>query len=278
VSGGYTVYLTGNFVVPEGEPSDIYDSDEEEDEEDEEDYLSDELLDDEEDELDTLEMPRIAEVDTDDEEVPKLVQSKAGKKGKNKRAAEDLDDEPASLDDMMAKNSKPSSAVNGEPKLSKKQLKKQKNNAGEAVAAAATTKEEPGKDKKSVQFAKNLEQGPTGKAKDKAKDMKKEVKSESNAKDKSKSNADDKSKSKSNADDKSKSKSSSEDKSKSNSEDKTKSNSEDKSKPALGVKVVNGVKIDDKKLGKGPGAKKGDRVAMRYIGKLTDGKVFDCKL
>ena len=33
--------------------------------------------------------------------------------------------------------------------------------------------------------------------------------------------------------------------------------------------------IDDKKLGTGPAAKKGDRVGMRYIGKLKDGKVFD---
>jgi hypothetical protein len=39
---------------------------------------------------------------------------------------------------------------------------------------------------------------------------------------------------------------------------------------------VKGVTVDDKKLGTGPAAKKGDRVSMRYIGKLTDGKVFDC--
>ena len=48
-------------------------------------------------------------------------------------------------------------------------------------------------------------------------------------------------------------------------------------KAALGPKTVNGVKIDDKKLGNGQVCKKGDRVGMRYIGKLTDGKVFDCK-
>jgi FK506-binding nuclear protein len=45
----------------------------------------------------------------------------------------------------------------------------------------------------------------------------------------------------------------------------------------LGVKEVQGVKIDDKKLGKGPAAKSGNTVAMRYIGKFEDGKVFDCK-
>lgn len=47
-------------------------------------------------------------------------------------------------------------------------------------------------------------------------------------------------------------------------------------KAALGVKVVQGVTIDDKKLGTGPAAKPGDRVSMRYIGKLQkDNKVFD---
>ena len=50
-----------------------------------------------------------------------------------------------------------------------------------------------------------------------------------------------------------------------------------KPKPTLGVKKVQGVTVDDKKLGSGPVAKKGDRVEMRYIGKLKDGKVFDCK-
>jgi len=50
----------------------------------------------------------------------------------------------------------------------------------------------------------------------------------------------------------------------------------DGSKTVLGVKKVQGVTIDDKKLGAGPAAKSGDRVSMRYIGKLEkDGKVFD---
>jgi FK506-binding nuclear protein len=43
-----------------------------------------------------------------------------------------------------------------------------------------------------------------------------------------------------------------------------------------GPRVVQGVTIDDKKLGSGPAAKAGDKVGMRYIGKLEkDGKVFD---
>jgi FK506-binding nuclear protein len=48
----------------------------------------------------------------------------------------------------------------------------------------------------------------------------------------------------------------------------------DKEKPK-GARVVQGVTIDDRKIGTGPAAKKGDRVGMRYIGKFLDGKVFD---
>jgi FK506-binding nuclear protein len=49
-------------------------------------------------------------------------------------------------------------------------------------------------------------------------------------------------------------------------------------KPAAkGPRNVSGVTVDDKREGKGKAAKKGDRVEMRYIGKLMNGKVFDCK-
>ncbi|PSK46217.1 FK506-binding protein 4 [Elsinoe australis] len=45
---------------------------------------------------------------------------------------------------------------------------------------------------------------------------------------------------------------------------------------ATGPRVVGGVTVDVKKVGEGDEAKKGDRVGMRYIGKLQkDGKVFD---
>ena len=147
----------------------------------------------------------------------------------------------------MAKSLKPAQpATNGEVKLSKKQLKKLKNNAGKAVEAAIEnkdikkeekkkdTKEElasPKVDKK-VQFAKNLEQGPANGLKDQKADTKADSKPE------------------------------------------TKKDS-DKPKASLGVKTIQGVKIDDKKLGSGPAAKKGNKVGMRYIGKLEDGQVFD---
>ncbi|KAI8684118.1 FK506-binding protein [Fusarium keratoplasticum] len=141
VTGTHTVYLTGNYIM---------DDDDDEDDEDEDDYdLDPEELDyelggedsDESDELDGLEDPRIQEVDSDEEEAPKLVPVK---KGKNKRSAEEATE---GLDELMAKD---------DAKLSKKQQKKLKNNKGEAVAA------EDKKDAKKVQFAKNLEQGPTG--------------------------------------------------------------------------------------------------------------------
>ena len=58
---------------------------------------------------------------------------------------------------------------------------------------------------------------------------------------------------------------------------KDKAGDKDKAKqPTLGVKTVQGVTVDDKKLGTGQAAKSGDRVSMRYIGKLKDNnKVFD---
>ena len=240
VSGTHAIYLTGNYVIPADDGHnhghEIYDGEDDDDEDYDLSPDEDELdEDDESDELDALEDPRITEADSDDEEeAPKLIKNeKAPKKGKNKRAAEESDDEPANLDDIMAKSLKPAEpTTNIEPKLSKKQLKKLKNNAGEAVAAAVDNKivnkegtsvnDSPGtKGDKKVQFAKNLEQGPSG-------ETKSEGKKEGG-----------------------------------------------KTTASLGVKVVDGVKIDDKKLGKGPAAKKGDRIGMRYIGKLKDGKVFD---
>lgn len=274
VSGTHTIYLTGNYVVPadngHNHEHELYDGEDEEDDYDmspDEDELED---DEESDELDTLEDPRITEVASEDEgEPPELVKrdevakkEEPAKKGKNKRAREESEDEkdvPASLDDIMAKSLKPAEpTTNGETKLSKKQLKKLKNNAGKAVEAAVENKEvkkenkdvnkedrevkkedtvakdSPLKGDKKVQFAKNLEQGPASSPETPKRDN----------------------------------------------QDKTNSDlkkEEGKPKASLGVKIVQGVKIDDKKLGTGPAAKKGSKVGMRYIGKLKDGKVFDCK-
>ncbi|KAI2742894.1 hypothetical protein DTO013E5_5017 [Penicillium roqueforti] len=225
VTGNHTVFLTGNYVIGLDEHNHDHDHDEEEDDYDlspDEDELDMEDLlamqdGDESDDLDDIEDPRITEVESEDE-APKLVESK---KGKNKRAAED----EVSLDDLMAKANKANKAKSTkaeEPALTKAQQKKLKKNNGDAAAVEPkkdAKKEDKKDDKKEaktdkkVQFAKNLEQGPTP--------------------------------------------------------------SGDKPTGTLGVKEIRGVKMDDKKLGKGVAAKSGNTVAMRYIGKLEDGKVFD---
>lgn len=179
-----------------------------EEEEDDYDYSPDELdyamgeeaSDDESDELDDIDNPRVTEVESEDE-APKLVVADS-KKGKNKRAAEETAE---SLDDLITKST--------DAKLSKKQQKKLKNNKGEAVVA-----EDAKKDAKKVQFAKNLEQGPTGSEKTKQ-----------------------------------------------------------AAKPSVGVKVVQGVTIDDRTVGTGRSVKNGDTVGVRYIGKLANGQQFDGK-
>ena len=224
------------------------DSDSEDDEDEEYAVDADGVYDDEEsDELDDIADPRITELGSDDEAkvVPALVKPEtASKKGKNKRAAEDS--EPASLDDIMAKSLKPEvPATDSEPKLSKKQLKKLKNNTGKAVDATAPTTNgvkadekalkdaktdgAEAKDKK-VKFAKNLEQGPSGAATSSSAENEKKADIEKDA---------------------------------------------EKLKATLGVKTVQGVILDDKKLGSGPACKSGNTVSMRYIGKLDDGKIFD---
>ena len=215
------------------------DSDEEEDYdmEPDEDELDDSMDEDESiDDLDGMEDPRIAEIESDeDEEAPQLAKVEKKKieqkpaANKNKRPAEDDAEGGAeTLDEMITKEKATADGVNGEPKLSKKQLKKLKKNDGQAGAAPGVEKSEkveveaPSSNGKKVQFAKDLEQGPTP-----TKDTKTEKK-------------------------------------------------DDKSKATLGVKTVQSVTIDDKKLGSGQAAKNGDRISMRYIGKLKDNqKVFD---
>jgi len=276
VSGTHTIHLTGNYVIPQDDGhASLYD----EDDEDVEDYdLSpdeyeldaldddDEDEDEESDELDGLADPRITEVHADDEEAPKLI--KTAGKGKNKRPAEDSDEEEANLDDIMAKSLKkadaPASAVeNGEPKklskAEKKNLKKLKKNDGEAVpttAADAKPTAEAKKEgqvngtgsEKKVQFAKNLEQGPTPSGTPPASKADKTAASKA---DKTAASKADKA-----------------------AADKDKNKAESK-KPSLGVRDVQGVAVDDRKIGTGPAAKKGSRLEMRYIGKLESGKVFD---
>ena len=237
---------TPDMFDPDSDEEDEYDLEPDEDELDE---SGDESV----DELDDLEDPRIQELldEEEEEEAPALVKTKSKKmkvedKGvpvnKNKRPApesadeDEADDGAETLDELIAKEVKTMQpTVNGEQKLSKKQLKKLKKNDGAAAAAPIAEKIEKAeadapssnKSDKKVSFAKQLEQGPTP-TKTKASD------------------------------------------------DKPAEKEKEKSKTALGVKVVQGITIDDKKLGSGQAAKNGDRVGMRYIGKLQkDNKVFD---
>lgn len=257
VSGTHAVYLSGNYVIP---PDDGHKHHDDEDPEEydmspDDDELGDDLDGDEEsDELDNLEDPRITEFE-DENEAPKLTKTEQPEplqKGRNKRPADESDEEPATLDAMMDKVLKPAeSAPAPEPKLSKKQLKKLKNNAGKAVEAAEGNKgvkkedeASAAKSDKKVQFAKNLEQGPSGATKE-AKPTK-EAKLTKEAKQDTKDDA------------------------------KPGKQEHEKPKATLGPKTLqDGVKIDDRRLGIGPAAKKGDKVGMRYIGKFEDGKVFD---
>jgi FK506-binding nuclear protein len=255
VTGTHTVHLTGNYVIPTDDgQAQLYDDEEDEDEYDlspDEDEL--EALEEDDvssDELDDLADPRVTEIDTDEgeKEPPKLAASANGK-GKNKRpapASDDEEDDEANLDDIMAKSLKAeelAKAVKEEPKKltksEKKKLKKLKKNDGEAAPATTANTgsktTEPKKEaastngEKKVQFAKNLEQGPTPSATPPTK-----------------------------------------------SDKKTEAKGTD-GKATLGIKEVQGVIIDDRKLGTGPAAKKGNKVEMRYIGKLENGKVFDGK-
>ena len=248
------------------DPTELYDEEDEEDEydlspnEDELDGL-DALVngDSESDELDDLEDPRVEEVDSGEDETPKLIKDATKKdtgKTTKKRSApsDDSDDEPSEdlekaladqvqkeLADKVAKKedvkTEPA-ATNGETKKltkgEKKRLKKLKNNQGEAAPAPTTEestkaiKKEPAQAngnatsaEKKVQFAKNLEQGPSKPADTKQ--------------------------------------------------------TESPPKPATTGKVTNiqGITVDVREEGTGPAARKGSRVEMRYIGKLANGKVFD---
>lgn len=204
VTGTHTVYVTGNYIMPADPlPRDDYDS-EDDSEDDEEDYDSDELDmmdedDSESDELDDLENPRVQEITSEDE---KEEQQKSKKDKKALPAAEEKKDK-------KGKNKRPAEEENLDEMISKEDKKKVKKNDGKAA---------PVEEKKKVQFAKNLEQGPTPSP---------PVKN-------------------------------------------------DEKKPATPtVREVQGVLIDDRKIGTGKVAKKGNTVAMRYIGKLENGKVFD---
>jgi FK506-binding nuclear protein len=123
------------------------------------------------------------------------------------------------------------------PKLSKRQLKKLKANDGKAVAAAVAAVTETPDSKKKVQFAKPIEQGPTNGKKDAKQTPEKPATKQTPEK----------------------------------------KAVEKKPEAVSSTRVVQGITIEDKTIGTGTVCKKGNKLGMRYIGKLNDknGKVFD---
>lgn len=190
------------------------------------------------------------EVDTDEAETeaPKLVASASGK-GKNKRPApasdDDEDDGGANLDDIMAKSLKaeePATAVKEEPKkltkAEKKKLKKLKKNDGEAAPTTANAEPKKAEPKKEAATTNGEKKVQFAKNLEQGPTPSATPPTKSDKKSEAKTTD---------------------------------------GKVTLGVKEVQGVTIDDRKLGTGPAAKKGNKVEMRYIGKLENGKVFDGK-
>ena len=122
-----------------------------------------------------------------------------------------------------------------------------KRNAEESEAPTSKkSKKAKKEDKKSVQFTKDLEQGPTGSTlvEDKAekKGKKEKAKKEEPKKEESK---------------------------------KEQPKKEEASKKFPTKTLLGGVITEDRKTGKGQTAKSGNKVGIRYIGKLKNGKVFD---
>ncbi|EMC96023.1 hypothetical protein BAUCODRAFT_123299 [Baudoinia panamericana UAMH 10762] len=243
VSGTHTIYLTGNYVEPAQDNSGMYDPDDDEDEEYDLDPDEDELEDDEdeeEDELDDMADPRIMELDEEDEDdeidVPELV------KVATKAAAPKADKKT---------NKKRPAEDDEEPQTLDEMIQQESAKADEPKA------EEPKLSKKQL---KKLKKNDGTAAKVESADKPAEVPS-SQKSDKKVSFA------------KELEQGPTPTKEKTATANKTAE--KEKTKASLGVKTVQGVTIDDRKLGEGQAAKAGDRVGMRYIGKLANGKVFD---
>lgn len=153
-----------------------------------------------------------------------------------------LEDEEYDLDDLE-------NASDVENKIEELVAEDNKKRTSEDDEEAPKKKSKKNKEK-SVKFNKELEQGPTGSTmteekpkKDAKKDAKKDTKKD--AKQDSK-------------------------------ETKAKDTKEDKSDKKYPTKtLLGGVVTEDRKVGKGPTAKTGAKVGIRYIGKLKNGKVFD---
>lgn len=116
-----------------------------------------------------------------------------------------------------------------------KNSKKREAEEAEESESKKSKKDKKAKKEKTVKFNKDLEQGPTGPAAEK--ESSKASKKEQK-------------------------------------EQKKEAKKEEKKKPAVKT-LPGGVIIEDKTIGTGPVCKRGQKVGVRYIGKLKNGKVFD---
>ncbi|CAH2351099.1 FK506-binding protein 3 [[Candida] railenensis] len=206
VTGSYPIHLSGNYVE---HPADDEDSDS-----DEEDYLEDD-----EDEYDMT--PDEDELIYDLEDL------------------EDASDIENKIEELVEQDSKKRSAAEEDVEEDEEEEEE------EAAPVTKKSKKAKSDDKKSVQFTKELEQGPTGSTLVEKKETKKEKK-ERAKKEAAAAVAKE-----------------------------TAESGEPKDKKYPTKTLLGGVIAEDRKLGKGPQAKSGNKVGIRYIGKLKNGKVFD---
>jgi FK506-binding nuclear protein len=238
--GSQTIYLTGNFVVS---PEEIASDDQSDDEMDEDDLLALNNLGEYSDDED---LEDNSEEDVLDAlENPRLVE--LGEESEDEEKAPQLvKAKPGKNKNKRAAEDDAEEALEGILKKSadeKPHSKKLKNNAGHAVSGVETNG-----NAKSSKDAKAEERKEPKKGKKEKESKKEETTPQSNGK-------------------------------KVQFAEKLEQGpTPSKTVPTKGPRVVEGVSIDDKKHGSGPAAKKGDKVGMRYIGKLKDGKVFDGQL
>lgn len=246
VVGNYDVFLTGNYIsnLGQDEGEDEYDEDYDLSPSEDELYAEPES----EDELDGLENPRIREIDTDEEE--EETSKKGLKKVDAKKAEKKTDKKDDKKADKKADKKGNKRAAEETPEKSTEKQKKSKANDGKAVPAESATPIK--KEDKKVKFAKLPDvvhaSSPAGKKNEK-KEHVKEKKKEHAKEEKGDVKKDAK-----------------------------KQKEEKKEKQPTGntgLRNVNGVTVDDRTIGTGPQAKSGQKVNMRYVGKLSDGKIFD---
>lgn len=137
-------------------------------------------------------------------------------------------------------------------KSKKRNIQEEESNNKKSKKEAQKTKAD-----KQVQFTKNLEQGPTGST---LVNEKEEIAEPTKTKKQLKKERQEQQK---------------KELAEAAAQEKKESASDKKDKKFPTKTLLGGVVTEDRKLGKGPGAKSGNKVGIRYIGKLKNGKVFD---